>query len=123
MNRYKNKFLDEWLVNTQFKSWMKKDPNNEHLAYCNYFCKSFSVAGWSINQVLLHITGSKHKSKPSSSKDSTQTTVNVSTSEATSSTSQSKQSSPSSLNQTQSKSLVISQKKMSVQRACGLWRF
>ena len=24
MNKYKSKFLDEWLVNEQFKSWIKK---------------------------------------------------------------------------------------------------
>ena len=63
MNKYKSKFLDEWLVNEQFKSWIKKDPNDDHSAYCKYCCKSFSVSGRGINQVQSHMNGSKHKSK------------------------------------------------------------
>ena len=34
MNKYKSKFLNEWLVNTQLKSSIKKDPNDEYPAYC-----------------------------------------------------------------------------------------
>ena len=63
MNKYKSKFLDEWLVNEQFKSWIKKDLNDDHSAYCKYCCKSFSVSGRGINQVQSDMNGSKHKSK------------------------------------------------------------
>ena len=63
MNKYKSKFLDEWLVNEQFKSWIKKDPNDDHSAYCKYCCKSSSVSGRGINQVQSDMNGSKHKSK------------------------------------------------------------
>ena len=61
MNKYKSKFLDEWLVNEQFKSWIKKDPNDDHSAYCKYCCKSSSVSGRGINQVQSDMNGTNTK--------------------------------------------------------------
>ena len=88
MNRYKSKFLDQWLVNAQFKSWIKKEPDDKHSAYCNYCCKTLFLAGQGIYQILSHMTGSKYKSKlPHQRKESTQTVVNVSTPQTTSQTS------------------------------------
>ena len=63
MNKYKSKFLDEWLVNEHFKNWIKKDPNDDHSAYWKYCCKSFSVSGRGINHVQFHMNGSKDKNK------------------------------------------------------------
>ena len=61
--QYQCKFSDEWLVNENFKNWIKKDENDEHSAYCKYCCKRFSISGRGVNQVIAHMNGSKHKIK------------------------------------------------------------
>ena len=42
--KYKAKFLDEWLENSDFKDWTQRHKKDPSCAFCKYRHKTFSVA-------------------------------------------------------------------------------
>ena len=38
---YMCKLFDKWLVRKDFKSWLKKDPDPPHYAFCKFSCEMF----------------------------------------------------------------------------------
>ena len=68
--KYKNGYLNGWLINTGFKRWIIKNPKDEYSAFCRYCYKTFSDSWQEANQAYAHLADSKHKSKAPPNKDS-----------------------------------------------------
>lgn len=51
--KYKDKLLDEWLQNCDFKVWIERHQKDPKRAFCKYCHKTFSVAGQGVKQFIL----------------------------------------------------------------------
>ena len=53
-SKVKNKtsFQDDWLSNSDFKSWVKKVDGDIYSAKCYVCCKPFSIFGQEIKQLV-----------------------------------------------------------------------
>lgn len=51
--KYKDKLLDEWLQNCDFKDWIERHQKDPKRAFCKYCHKTFSVAGQGVKQFIL----------------------------------------------------------------------
>ena len=49
--KYKAKFLDEWLENSDFKDWIQRHQKDPTCAFCKYCHKTFSVAGQGVKVI------------------------------------------------------------------------
>ena len=61
-NKKKSKFhfKDEWLVQKDYKDWIKKVQNDYHKAYCKVCMTTISIAGLGVSALDIHSKGSKH---------------------------------------------------------------
>ena len=59
--KYKVKFLDEWLENSDFKDWIQKHQKDPTCAFRKYCHKIFSVEGQGVKQLYSHMDSNKQK--------------------------------------------------------------
>ena len=51
-------FNENWLVDSRFKSWLKRSEN-KWTAYCE-FCKKIDISNMGISALTSHLSGQKH---------------------------------------------------------------
>ena len=73
--KYKTPFQDDWLSNSDFKSWVKKVDGPIYSAKCSACCKTCSISGQGIKQLQSHAKSSEHQEQLL--KDQTQLTFSV----------------------------------------------
>ena len=61
--KYKARFLDEWLENSDFKDWIQKRQKGPTCPFCKYCHKTFSVAGQGVKQLYSHMNNYRHKKR------------------------------------------------------------
>ena len=61
--KYKARFLDEWLENSDFKDWIQRRQKDPTCPFCKYYHKTFSVAGQGVKQLYSHMNSDKHKKR------------------------------------------------------------
>ena len=62
--KYKARFLDEWLENSDFKDWIWRHQKDPTCAFCKYCHKTFSVAGQGVKQLYSQMNSDKYKERP-----------------------------------------------------------
>ena len=72
---HKTSFQDDWLSNSDFRSWIKRVDGDINSAKCSVCCKTFSISGQVIKQLQSHSENAKHQERLP--KDQTQLTFSV----------------------------------------------
>ena len=52
--KYKISLQDDWLSNSDFKSWVKKVDGDIYCAKCSECCKTFSTSGQCMNIIVTY---------------------------------------------------------------------
>ena len=73
--KYESHFQDAWLSEPEYSKWLKKDKNDNSLAFCTVCLKSFSVAAHGKKALMLHASRKFHKSRLPTSSQTTVTSV------------------------------------------------
>ena len=70
MPRYKTKFAESWLSNSEYNGWLSK--KSDSLAHCKYCVKDIDVSNMGETAIKSHMKGKKHvqKSPPAQSSKS-----------------------------------------------------